>query len=95
MYHDDTDDASLRKKASEAIDTGALPSRKQDRTMGGPGSGAFCALCHKALMWHMTEVELHFDDVVDDIPRTGSLKLHHRCFAAWVIEREKGEDLSF
>jgi hypothetical protein len=95
MYHDDTDDAFLRKKARGEIDSGALPSRRQDRTMGGPGSGAFCALCHTAVMHHMTEIELHFDRIAEDIPRTDSFKFHHRCFAAWATERGKSEGLSF
>jgi hypothetical protein len=43
--------------------------------MGGPGTGAFCALCHTALMRHMTELELHFDHVTDDIPQTSSFKI--------------------
>ena len=44
-----------------------------------------------AVMHHMTEIELHFDRVAEDIPRTDSFKFHHRCFAAWPIERGKSE----
>jgi hypothetical protein len=74
MYQD-TDEPSLRQQARAAIQSGSLPSRRQDRTMGGPGTGAFCALCHTALMRHMTELELHFDHVTDDIPQTSSFKI--------------------
>jgi len=86
-------DASLRKIAREAIHSGALPSRKPDRTIGGPGTGAFCALCHTPLMRHMTELELHFDESDDDVPRTSSFKFHHRCFAAWLVERDNIESV--
>jgi hypothetical protein len=87
MYHD-ADEVSLHEKAREAIQRGTLPARRSDRAFGGPGSGALCALCHRAVMRQMTELELQFDSC-DDIPRTDALKFHHTCFAAWVTERDK------
>jgi len=37
----------------------------------------------------MTELEIQFDDGAT--ARPVSYRLHHRCFAAWEIERAKGE----
>ena len=37
-------------------------------------------------MRHMTELEIEFKDD-GAAPETVSFRLHHRCFAAWEIER--------
>jgi len=39
------DETALRAKAREVIRTGKLPSRRSDRTWGGPGVGAPCTVC--------------------------------------------------
>ncbi len=88
MYHDPRD-AILRQRAREAMQNGKLPSRPQDRTFGGSGTGAACAVCHEPVLWNMTELELQFDYRDGHEARTESFTLHHRCFGAWIIERDK------
>ena len=39
------DEQILRGKAREVIESGKLPSGRPDRTWGGPGVGAPCAVC--------------------------------------------------
>jgi hypothetical protein len=39
------DETVLRAKARERICTGKLPSRRPDRTWGGPGVGVVCTVC--------------------------------------------------
>lgn len=78
----------LREKAREAIRSGKLPRRPADRVLGGPGSGAACAVCAELILRFMTELELHFDH--DGVTSgTGKFPLHHQCFAAWEFERTK------
>ena len=43
------DETALRAKAREVIRTGKLPSRRPDRTWGGPGVGAPCTVCGEAV----------------------------------------------
>ncbi len=88
MYHDPRD-AILRQRAREAMQKGKLPSRPQDRTLGGSGTGGACAVCGEPVLWSMTELELQFDCRDGDTARTASFKLHHRCFGAWLVERAK------
>jgi hypothetical protein len=39
------DEKILRDKARAAVRDGKLPSRRPDRTWGGPGVGATCSVC--------------------------------------------------
>ena len=39
------EEETLREKARAVIESGKLPSRTPDRTWGGPGVGASCAIC--------------------------------------------------
>ena len=41
------DEPILRAQARKAIQNGVIPGRKPDRTWGGPGVGARCAICEK------------------------------------------------
>jgi len=75
----------LREKALEAIGSGKLPARKQDRILGGVGTGKTCALCGELLTLTQMEIEAEFK-------RQGSTSgsetyyLHPRCFTAWESE---------
>jgi len=73
----------LREKAREAIRQGKLPGRRPDRTCGGPGAGAICAICEKPVSKDEVEFEIQF-------AQGGGLDKYHvhiRCFAAWEFER--------
>src|SRR6266496_3585503 len=41
------DESILREQARAVIQAGKVPSRRPDRTWGGPGVGARCAICEK------------------------------------------------
>src|SRR5882724_10499786 len=49
------------REAREAIRSANLPSRSQDRTVGGPGSGAACAVCGETVTRRMTELVIEFN----------------------------------
>ena len=50
----------LREKAREAIRSGKLPTRKPDRTFGGPGMGKSCAVCGDTIPPEQMEFEIEF-----------------------------------
>ena len=76
----------LRAKAREIIRTGKLPNRQPDRTWGGPGVGASCTVCGKAVTKHQLEFEIQFARDGDN-PGLDKFHVHARCFAAWEFER--------
>jgi hypothetical protein len=82
------DEPILRAQALEAVKSGKLPARKPDRTWGGPGIGAPCAVCGKPVTKDEVEFELQFahDGASPDLDK---YHLHLRCFAAWEFERPK------
>ena len=82
---------ALRKLARELLRSGKLPRREPDDTWGGPGVGALCAVCEKAIMRAELEYELEFAD--DGAPpRLDKYHLHLRCFAVWELERTRFPD---
>jgi hypothetical protein len=82
------DEPLLRQKARAAVRTGKLPARKPDRTWGGPGIGAECAVCEQPVTHDEMEFEIQF--VRDgDNPGLDKFHVHIRCFAAWEFERSK------
>lgn len=78
-------DEKLREKVREAVRTGKLPNRRPDRTWGGPGVGAPCAICGASVEDHEVELEVEFTRRGD---RTGRDRyhVHVRCMAAWEFE---------
>jgi len=82
------DEQILREKARASIRSGALPTRRPDRTFGGPVSGDVCAVCGEPVARHQIDFEMEFN-------RQGvtldTLHLHLRCFAAWEFERTKDQ----
>ena len=80
------DESGLREKARAAVRNGKIPSRTPDRTWGGPGVGAMCAICD--LPVERTEMEFEIQFARDgDNPGLDKFHVHIRCFAAWEFER--------
>ena len=79
------DEIVLRAKAREAIRTGKLPSKRPDRTWGGPGVNAPCTVCGEPVTKDQLEFEVQFahDGGLD------KFHVHVRCFAAWEFERDR------
>ena len=81
------DEPRLREQAREAVRSGKLPSRRPDRTWGGPGVGAPCQVCDKPVTHSEMEFEIQFEQ-----EGGGGLDKFHvdvLCFAAWEFERNK------
>jgi hypothetical protein len=81
-------EAALRRLARLVLEGGKLPQRVPDRTWGGPGIGAPCALCDQPITLDQMECEVQFahDGVPPGLDR---YHLHLRCFAVWELERTK------
>lgn len=80
------DEPILRGKAREAIRSGKMPSRKQDRSYGRRGSLNACSVCGESITLDQNEIEIEFRL---HGPRPDSYHLHVRCLAAWEFERTK------
>ena len=70
---------------------GRLPTRRPDRTYGGHGTGAICAICGLKTTKEEAELEIEFDRDGTN-PGMDRHYLHPRCFAAWEFERTKTRD---
>ena len=86
------DETALRTKAREAIRTGRMPSRRPDRTWGGPGVGVVCEVCGEAVTKDQLEMQVEFSRDGSSAPPAGLeiFHIHVRCFAAWEFERQNG-----
>jgi hypothetical protein len=82
------DEPILRARAREVIQSGKIPGRKPDRTWGGPGVGALCAVCEKPVTKDEMEFEIEFARDGTS-PGLDKYHVHLRCFAAWEFERGK------
>jgi len=76
---------TLREQARAIIHDGKLPDRRPDRTWGGPGVGAPCAICEIPVTRQQMELEIQFART--DPPGLDKYHVHPRCFAAWELER--------
>jgi hypothetical protein len=81
-------DENLRTWVQAAMKAGKLPAEPPERIWGGPGCGAACAVCGKAVGEHDVEFELQFTS--ESHPGASSYHMHIRCFAAWEVERRHG-----
>ena len=82
------DEPRLREQARHAIQNGKLPRRAADRTWGGPGVGAACAVCERPMTKAEMEIEIEVGhDGADSA--LAKYHLHPRCFAAWEFERTR------
>ena len=82
------DEPMLRAQARSAVERGKLPARMPDRTWGGPGIGAGCAVCNKPITKDQLELEIEFEHDGAS-PGLDKFHVHVRCFAAWEFERHK------
>ena len=76
------DEALLRQRARQALQTGKLPSRPPDRTWGGPGVGAPSSVCNEPVTRDQLEFEIQvaYDG---DTPGLDKFHVHLWCFAAF------------
>jgi hypothetical protein len=81
-----SDEWALREKARQLIQGGTLPNRRPDRTWGGPGAGANCAICSVPVRRGEVEFEVEFARNGDN-PGLDKYHLHMHCFTAWEFER--------
>jgi hypothetical protein len=80
------DERLLRAKARAAVEQGKLPARRPDRTWGGPGVGAPCAVCDEPATTYQLEFEIQFRRDGAN-PGLDKFHVHIRRFAAWEFER--------
>jgi hypothetical protein len=66
------DEALLRAKAREAVRAGKIPSRRPDRTWGGPGVGVRCAICGEPVTKDQLEFQVEFARTARSPPWTDS-----------------------
>ena len=85
-----SDEKDVRTKARAVMLAGKLPSRRPDRTWGGPGVGASCTVCELPVQSSEMEFEIQFARDGDN-PGLDKYHVHIRCFAAWEFERRNGE----
>lgn len=85
-----SDECSLRARAREAIRARKLPNRCPDRTWGGPGDGACCAICNATVGQDEVELEIEFFQGSNHRD-PDKYHVHVRCFAAWELERQNLE----
>lgn len=76
------DTTALRERVREAIRRGELPLRPPDRTWGGAGTGAPCAVCRNRVA--QSEIELEAE--LEGDPGAETLRVHQPCFQAWQAE---------
>jgi len=76
----------VREQARAAIQSGKMPSRDPDRTWGGPGVGAECAVYGLPITRDQLEFEVQFARDGDN-PGLDKFDVRIRCFAAWEFER--------
>ena len=84
------DESILREKARAVVENGKLPARSPDRTWGGPGVGAACAVCERPVTKQELEFEIEFAHNGDN-PGLDKFHVHIRCFAAWEFERNNAQ----
>ncbi|HSE04537.1 MAG TPA: hypothetical protein VLK35_10345 [Methylomirabilota bacterium] len=83
------DESALRAKARAAVQNGKLPARTPDRTWGGPGVGALCAICQLPVTKEQMEFEIQFAHDGQNLEAgLDKFHVHIRCFAAWEFERK-------
>ena len=81
------DETVLRTKAREAIRTGRMPSRRPDRTWGGPGVGLVCTVCGEAVTKDQLEMQVEFSS--SPPPGTGHISYPRPLLRSMGIRAQK------
>jgi hypothetical protein len=81
------DEPILREQARAAIKNGKLPARAPDRTWGGPGVDAECAVRRTRVS--KSEKEFQIECKQEGGGALDKYHVHIRCLAAWEFERQK------
>jgi hypothetical protein len=77
------DQSVLHEKAAAAVLSGRLPARRPERTWGGLGTGAACAVCDLPVVKSEPEHEFEMQ-ITGGVEHAGlTLHVHIRCFAVW------------
>jgi len=82
------DEAVLCQRARDAIREGRLPTRTPDRTWGGPGIGAPCAVCDLPVPRVVMQFEIQFA-IHGNAPHFDVYDVHTGRYAAWELERTR------
>lgn len=82
-------DATLPDRVRDAIRTGKIPDRSPERTWGGRGCGASCAICDQLISADELEFELQFPKGSRGEP--ADYYVHQGCFLAWESELRNRE----
>lgn len=80
------DETRLREQARDMMRDGKIPTQAPNRTWGGPGVGADCAVCERPVTKDEMEFEIQFAHDGSN-PGLDNYHVHIRCFAAWEFER--------
>lgn len=82
----------LREQVQLRIDQGKLPDRAADRTWGGSGVNAACAVCDERIPKTMVELEVEFAPEGGRRPESGLAvyHVHVRCYALWMLVVRSG-----
>jgi hypothetical protein len=89
-----SDSVTIRDKVLAAVHDGTLPDCSPQRTWGGQGSGASCAICGELISRDEVEFELEFARGSGGSgPGSGpdNYRVHFGCFSLWETERRKLE----
>jgi hypothetical protein len=81
------DEKILREKARDAVRNGKLPSRRPDRTWGGPGVGAICVVCELPVAKDEMEFEIQFARDGRDDPGLDKVSHPHPLLRRMGVER--------
>ena len=81
-----SEDCVPPEKVRELLQAGKLPRRAPERTWGGSGVGADCAICDVPVGRDELEIEIEYardgnEDTLD------KYHVHVRCFVVWEHER--------
>jgi hypothetical protein len=82
-------EAILREQVTLRVQQGTLPARAPDRTYGGPGVDATCAVCDDSIPKTELELEVEFAQQAG-APGLAIFHVHPKCYAVWSLVIQNG-----